>query len=239
MNKKVLHNIITALLVLLILSTSFMIYFSNLKAVTFDKELYETKYREFDIYSRFSEDTDLEAETGILLEYLEHGEGEIETDFFNEKEKTHLVEVRHLFKIANIALNTAVIISIISLFLLLIAIRYFSAYLKQPPEYLKKILSNLLIGIGIVVDGIALVFALIALTFSSSFIKFHELFFKTDTWLLDPATDNLIRMFPQQFFFDMFVRIIMLSVIFATILLIIGIAIRLIKPEMVSRYLKK
>ena len=34
------------------------------------------------------------------------------------------------------------------------------------------------------------------------FLGFHHLFFSSDTWVLDPATDKLIVMFPPGFFYD-------------------------------------
>ena len=104
---------------------------------------------------------------------------------------------------------------------------------RKAPLFFKRLIVWMLIGIGAAVDGIAALFALVALTFSSSFIRFHEIFFRTDTWLLNPATDNLIRMFPEAFFFDIFVRIVLTSVVFATILLIAGFLIKLGKPRMI------
>ena len=237
MEKRHLKISIIALLVLLIASTSVMIYLSNLKAVAFDLDFYRDEFVKYDIHSRFSEDTDLDSETAFLLDYLEHGEGEIQTGFFNEKEKIHLVEVRELFALASTILNIAVVISIASLLLLLIAIKHASAMLspRKAPLFFKRLIVWMLIGIGAAVDGIAALFALVALTFSSSFIRFHEIFFRTDTWLLNPATDNLIRMFPEAFFFDIFVRIVLTSVVFATILLIAGFLIKLGRPRMMKK----
>ena len=231
MDKRSLHRIITLLLVLLIISTSVMVYLSNLKSVAFDRELYNSKFDEFNVHELFPEGTDLAQENEVLLHYLEHGKGQIQSEFFNSKEKTHLVEVRHLFRIVDIALNTAVFISIVSLLLLIIAIKRFTTRLNERKSlaYFRHTISNLLIGIGFVVDGIAALLALVAFTFSSSFIRFHEIFFKTNTWMLNPATDNLIRMFPQQFFLDLFTRIIIMSVILATILMAAGFAMKLFR----------
>ena len=50
-----------------------------------------------------------------------------------------------------------------------------------------------------------------ALLFASDFTKyftiFHEIFFTNDLWLFDPATDYMIRMLPEGFFYDMVMRI--------------------------------
>ena len=42
----------------------------------------------------------------------------------------------------------------------------------------------------------------IAVDFDGFFLQFHQLSFANDLWLLDPAHDYLIMMFPQGFWFD-------------------------------------
>ena len=67
--------------------------------------------------------------------------------------------------------------------------------------------------------GVAAAFGgLVAIDFNKYFVLFHEIFFNNDLWLLDPATDLLIRMLPEGFFFDMVIRI---GVIFIGSLLIL------------------
>ncbi|MBU2561920.1 MAG: DUF1461 domain-containing protein [Nanoarchaeota archaeon] len=240
MDKELLKPIITALVLVLSLSTAAMIYFSNIKAIAFDQDLYEKEYQKFDIRSQFPPETNLTRETAILLDYLEHGTGTIDSDFFNEREKTHLVEVRALFRLVTQMLTIAVWISIISMMLLITSVKRHASHLPHQEgfEYSKKIISGMLIGIGSAVDAIAVAFMALAFTFSVAFYKFHEMFFKTDTWLLNPATDNLIRMFPEPFFYDLFVRIVLTSVIFATVMLVIGFLMRLGRPTFLDRIRK-
>jgi integral membrane protein (TIGR01906 family) len=224
---------ITILIILLAISTASMIYLSNINAVAFDQELYEKEYVKYNIRERFDPSVNLTNETAFLLSYLESGSGEIQTEFFNQREKTHLVEVRDLFKLVSMIIDIMVVISIISFVLLVYLIRHTHIHLtdKEAREYYKKALSGFLIWTGGIVDGIAALFAVMATMFSGFFIKFHLLFFKTDTWMLNPATDNLIRMYPEAFFFDLFVRIVLMSVVFATAMLVAGFVIRLGKPK--------
>jgi integral membrane protein (TIGR01906 family) len=61
-------------------------------------------------------------------------------------------------------------------------------------------------GIAIAAAGITPVIILIILMnidFYKYFTVFHEIFFTNDLWLLDPAADRLINIFPQDFFTDM------------------------------------
>lgn len=48
---------------------------------------------------------------------------------------------------------------------------------------------------------------MVASDFNKYFFLFHEIFFNNDLWLLDPATDLMIRMLPEEFFADMLIRI--------------------------------
>ena len=62
------------------------------------------------------------------------------------------------------------------------------------------------------------VWRLVAIDFNKLFRVVPRDFFNNDLWLLDPATDLLIRMLPEGFFFDMVIRI---GVIFIGSLLIL------------------
>jgi integral membrane protein (TIGR01906 family) len=45
-----------------------------------------------------------------------------------------------------------------------------------------------------------------AINFNYVFTVFHEILFTNDLWLLDPRTDNLIRMMPEGLFMDIALR---------------------------------
>ena len=55
---------------------------------------------------------------------------------------------------------------------------------------------------------VAIAGGIFASNFNKYFIMFHHMFFDNDLWLLDPATDLMIRMLPEGFFFDMVIRIV-------------------------------
>ena len=57
--------------------------------------------------------------------------------------------------------------------------------------------------------GIFALFA--ALNFDRAFTLFHEMLFQNDLWLLDPATDLLIRICPESMFMSMGLRIAVYS----------------------------
>ena len=52
-----------------------------------------------------------------------------------------------------------------------------------------------------------------ALNFDAAFTLFHRLLFRNDLWLLNPATDLLIRICPESMFMAMGVRILIVSLL--------------------------
>lgn len=208
---RVIHRIFTclavfsAIIVLLITSTELAIYMNF--------QFYEKEYKKY----RVLDDLDMEMKdvmsvTHEMMDYL-HGkrddlvvmttvDGE-EREFFNDREKQHMVDVKNIFLGAVKMRNVAIILLIVSL-----AVLIFSK------EKWKSILAKWYMGItgGITVAGIGLGYVF-SWDFNKYFVKFHEIFFDNDLWLLDPDTDLMIRMLPEGFFADFSVRIGVFAVI--------------------------
>ncbi len=140
-----------------------------------------------------------------VLNYLENG-AEVESDFFNSKEREHLRDVRMIFLI----IDALLIISILSLFI--------SSYILKKKEFLDGLMKGGYISLGFVV-----ILGLISfLDFNFIFIKFHEIVFTNNLWMLDPNKDNLIRLLPQEIFFDILKRSLLLSFVGSLSLLFIS-----------------
>jgi integral membrane protein (TIGR01906 family) len=58
--------------------------------------------------------------------------------------------------------------------------------------------------------------------FDSLFLKFHQLSFANDFWRLDPRTDYLVRIFPQRFWFDATVWVMIRVIVVALMLTVAG-----------------
>lgn len=109
---------------------------------------------------------------------------------FNVRELSHMKDVRRLFEIGFAVRRALIMLTV----LLLIA----------------AALTGGRAGLSAAVSAgmIVLIAAAGALTvklagFSRVFIAFHHLAFSNDLWLLDPATDAMIRMLPEEFFAGM------------------------------------
>ena len=123
-------------------------------------------------------------------------DGEIQ-DFFNEQDRFHMGEVKDLFlgglKIRNIMLVAVLLI------LILLAARKADMIKLLPRAYFVTL--GITGVITIVLGG------LFASDFDKYFRIFHEIFFDNDQWMFDPATDHMIRMLPEGFFYDFVFRI--------------------------------
>ena len=118
-------------------------------------------------------------------------------DFFNEQDRFHMGEVKDLFlgglKIRNIMLVAVLLI------LILLAARKADLIKLLPRAYFVTLGIT---GVITIVLGV-----LFASDFDKYFRIFHEIFFDNDQWMFDPATDYMIRMLPEGFFYDFVFRI--------------------------------
>lgn len=184
-----------------LLITSFQI------AAYSDFDYYEKEYRKYNVTESLRmEMKDVMEVTHYMMDYL-IGREEVlsietrvageERDFFQEQDRLHMEDVQNLF-LGGLTLRLyALSFLAVCIELLLI--------LKAD---MKKILPRTwLIGIGIYGVLTVILGIYFAVDFSAAFTKFHEIFFTNDLWMFDPATDLMINMLPQGFFFDMVIRI--------------------------------
>ena len=131
-------------------------------------------------------------------------------EFFNDREKAHMVDVQNLF-LGGLTLR-AIIVLVISL----------SGLIFTKGNWKRILPKSFLTGLGaflVISGGLGV---LCASDFNKYFFLFHEIFFDNDLWLLDPATDLMIRMLPEGFFFDMVIRIGSIFIGMLAILLILS-----------------
>lgn len=175
---------------------------SIVEAAAFDPAYYEHEYAKNGTaqYVGVPEETLNEA-TENLLRYLE-GDREnldmsvsidgIEREYYNEREKLHMADVRDLNQNAVRFMWTGYIAG----GALLAAAYFFSRrkYLVWAACFF-AIVGVLAAFLAIGIWG--------AIDFTSFWIRFHHIFFRNDLWTFDPATSLLIRMFEEQFFLDL------------------------------------
>ena len=123
-------------------------------------------------------------------------------NLYNQREILHMKDVKNL-----IQLIYSIQIWSLLLFITLILIGFLSKRLRKFSNVIDPISwgGGLTLGIAAVV-GILSLFG-----FQRLFLFFHLVSFDNDLWILDPTRDYLIMMFPQGFFFDATVFIVVLT----------------------------
>lgn len=185
---------------------------------------YEKEYEKYEVL----EDLEMEMDDAMyvteeMMAYLRGNRDDLvvdtvvdgeEREFFNDREKAHMVDVQNLF-IGGLWIRR------IALLIFVLAV---VAMIKTKADWKRILPKSFLIGLGAFI-GITAGAGLIFMSdFNKYFTLFHEIFFNNDLWLLDPDTDLLIRMLPEGFFLDMVIRI---GVIFL-LLLLVGVAISIV-----------
>lgn len=108
---------------------------------------------------------------------------------FDGHEQQHMADCRLLFRMC----KTAMLASCAAAVALLSAARKRRSSLRQT-------CAGALVGFGAVLAAAAVLIVWGATDFDGLFILFHQLSFANDLWLLNPATDLLIRLMPTSFF---------------------------------------
>jgi integral membrane protein (TIGR01906 family) len=109
---------------------------------------------------------------------------------FNEREVQHLKDVKGLFRLVYKLLMGTLIYGLLFASLTLA--------LRQDRRRLAK---GLLFGSGLTLMLMLALGLYLAVDFDGFFLEFHLLSFANDFWQLNPATDYLIMLFPEGFWF--------------------------------------
>ena len=120
-------------------------------------------------------------------------------EVFGEREKEHMVDVKALYLGAR---------DVRTVSLVLAAVLIAAAFLIGKKTALPVLCRSFLWTSAGFVVAVGAISVYAAMDFTSFWTSFHHVFFTNDLWLLDPRTDVLIQMVPEQFFSDLVMRII-------------------------------
>ncbi len=201
--QKISAVIMMFLLIGVLLLTSFQVVIYGDSQYRF----YEREYKKYQVADSLNMTMDnIMDVTDQMMAYLIGKKAELSVitdvdgetqDFFNEQDRFHMGEVKDLFlgglKIRNIMLVAVLLI------LILLAARKADLIKLLPRAYFVTLGIT---GVITIVLGV-----LFASDFDKYFRIFHEIFFDNDQWMFDPATDYMIRMLPEGFFYDFVFRI--------------------------------
>lgn len=120
-------------------------------------------------------------------------------EVFGEREKAHMVDVKALY----LGAKTVRTVS-----LALAAALILAAFIAGKKAALRALCRSFLWVSAGFVAAVGAISLYAAVDFTAFWTSFHHVFFTNDLWLLDPSTDVLIQMVPEQFFSDLVARII-------------------------------
>jgi len=213
-----LAMIISIMAIVILLITAFEI------GAYSDYGWYEKTYEKYDVLDDLEmKMPDVMHVTKEMMAYLRGNRADlvVETnvdgknqEFFNDREKSHMVDVKNLFVGGLWIRRIALLIFVLAVV----------ALIKIKADWKRLLPKSFLIGLGVFIGITAGAGLLFMSDFNKYFTMFHEIFFSNNLWLLDPRTDLLIRMLPEGFFMDMVIRI---GVIFL-MLLLLGVVISII-----------
>jgi len=205
---KILSILIAAAFIVVTLLTS-------IDLCCFDQSFYRAEYQKLQVNEDIGIDfEDLMDVTSVLLDYTQAKRGDmtivkkvdgLEREIFNQKEKLHMADVQQLYLKAMLVRN-------ITFGVLLLALAVNIMMFKRQVLWSLCKYYNLISLIFTLFLVTLIAYALV--DFNSFWTNFHHIFFAGNSlWLLNPNTDILIMMVPEQFFFDLVLRIATLFIL--------------------------
>ena len=193
-----------------------MVWFSTFHFLLHHNAFYEKQFEKNGIYEQYGEET-TNAESQEILNYIkDKNKDTIDSDFFSDRDKQHMIDVKYLIQ-KTYPIKYVLIAIILFMFL---------PFLALNRKQYKKILHDLFEYTGIVLITLPILFGTATLFFQDFFTKaftqFHYWFFNNDLWILDTRVDNLINLFPESFFEVFTLRIFIYGIIIGITFLILS-----------------
>ncbi|MBI1935372.1 DUF1461 domain-containing protein [Candidatus Woesearchaeota archaeon] len=205
-------KLITLSNLLLIIALPFLVFSLLIILLGFDGSFYREKFLGYGVYSNVE---DAESLHDNVIKFLKGNSNEL-PDTFNEREKQHFWDVRSIVR-----LLTVMLYALIALFIVLLA---FSAFTLKVNNYITNFVGKVLLFGGILTIVLAaILFLLISSDFQSAFESFHKLFFEKGTYTFDSAKEIVVRLYPEQLFMDLGIRISAWVLIVSAALILLGI----------------
>lgn len=125
--------------------------------------------------------------------YIRVRDGGREVSLFNPREISHLRDVKNLFQFTFRVQELSLIFALV----------YVVGVFVWAREDGLRALARQTLTAGLITVGVLVGLGAFAITgFDQAFEQFHLISFENELWKLDPRTDHLIQMFPEDFWFD-------------------------------------
>jgi integral membrane protein (TIGR01906 family) len=199
----------------------FVLLFSTMQVIVYNLNYYENHYIKRDISSDIGmELDDLMDVTKMMIEYLKDTRETLDmtapingqvVEVFGEREKAHMVDVKNLFVQATMIRNVSLLLMLLLIVGCVLKNRRLLIEMLGGIKYTFAVIIALLIALG----------SLFYIDFNKYFIIFHKIFFDNDLWILS-ASDVLVNMVPEAFFFETAMIIIVIFIISIIVTIVVA-----------------
>ncbi|MEX2028390.1 MAG: DUF1461 domain-containing protein [Candidatus Curtissbacteria bacterium] len=193
---------------LLIILIPVVIILANLNFLIFNKNFYETIYKNVGTYQNFENGKIVNDATNNLFRFFKD-ENDLDTDFFSQQAAAHLEDVKILIK------------KTLLLFYLSLGASAATAIILISKKHAKKLADALMVSSIVTIIFMAALQLGFFTIFDKIFIQFHRTVFTNDLWFFS-SDDNLIKLFPQTFFVEFANRLALNIVISSAIIIAVS-----------------
>ena len=185
---------------------------NNVRWVTLDLETYRQGFARYHAAERSELSADqLEAVAQAFIAYFKGPPGRLNPTvtlngqprpLFTERESAHMEDVQRIMQLV-FRLGLLATLGGLTSAAVLLAVEQRAGLVR---------LGRLLIGGAILTGALLIAVASLSLVdFSELFIRFHEVAFRNDLWMLDPRSDYLLILFPEEFWLDVTLKLATMS----------------------------
>lgn len=189
-----------------------IIIFGSLNFMVFNKDFYFKEYSKNNVYDRLPETIEAENVTNNMLSYF-HNKDELR--YFSDIEKSHMEDVKNLIRIMQFTYYSAALLCVA------IFIYAYKIFRDDQFRFIKIISKATFYSAVISITFLMILFLMTVFSFNFLFTVFHLIFFSQGNWMFS-SDSLLITLFPQQFFFDISLRIFVYAMFQSAIFFGIG-----------------
>jgi integral membrane protein (TIGR01906 family) len=199
--------------VLLILGISDIAYLTGFKLNVFNERFHQKEFEKYNVYNEFPNKDINNINSDIIL-YLKGINDDYSKELFNQEEIKHLKDVRDIISKLNV-----IYYSYIAILILLTA----SLFILDKKDFLKNIRIILFLSGALTLVIAVILLVLIIFSFNNVFTVFHSVIFPQGGYTF-AASDNIIKLYPSGFFYDIAKKIFISIIIYGNILILASIS---------------
>ena len=181
------------------------------------KGFYYGEYAKNDVYSKLSGNRTegMMIAQNITDNIFDYFQGKSGLSYFSPAEKSHMKDVKFVISGLNFVYYSSAVLFLVIFFLLYIRFK------KDLFKYIELTAKVLLYASVATFIFLVILFLMSVFYFNMTFTFMHLIFFPQGNWMFE-ASSLLITMFPEQFFFDITLRIFIYAMVQSIVFFIIG-----------------